>query len=59
MTIHQIKDLRRGDEVFATVTRAYYKKVIVIQDRSGAPFRTGTEYQAGQPIKQLTLLEAS
>ena len=57
MTIFQIKDLRRGDTVFATITREYYKKVIVIHDRAGAPFRTGTEYQNGIPVKQLTLME--
>ncbi len=56
MTTHQLKDIRRGDLIFATVTRAYYKKVITIQDRSGQPFRTGTEYQQGVPVKQLTLL---
>jgi len=56
MTIHQLKDTRRGDTIFATVTRAYYKKVVTIQDRSGQPFRVGTEYQQGVPVKQLTLM---
>ena len=56
MTIHEIKDTRRGDFVFSRVTRAYYKKVITITDKAGAPFRTGTLYRDGVPVKQLTLL---
>ncbi len=59
MTIHQLKDIRRGDTIFATITRAYYKKVIIIQDRRGQPFRTGTEYQQGVPVKQLTLMKGT
>ncbi|KKM03799.1 hypothetical protein LCGC14_1770850 [marine sediment metagenome] len=55
MTIFEIKDERLGDEKFTVVTRAYYKKVITIHDRAGQPFRVGTEYRDGTPVKLLTL----
>lgn len=55
--IFELKDLRRGDTMFSRVTRAYYKKVIIVHDRRGGLMRTGTNYRNGVPVKQLTLIK--
>lgn len=57
MTIHEIKDERRGDTNFSIITREFYKKVISVHDRKGGAYRVGTEIRDGRPVKQLTLKE--
>ena len=58
-TIFEIKDERAGDTNFSAVTRWYYKRLIRAIDRRGIPFRVGTLYVNGYPIKQLTILKAA
>ncbi len=57
MTEFYIKDERQDEYTFRQVTRALYKKIILVTDRCGQMFHTNTLYVNGCPTKQLTLLK--
>lgn len=57
MTRFYVKDERRDeDPKFKAVSRKVYKLTARKNSEQGLPFRVGTEYVSGIPVKKITLL---
>lgn len=56
MTRFYVKNERMEDTEFHAVSRKTYKLTAKKNSEQGLPFRTGTEYVDGIPVKKITLL---
>jgi hypothetical protein len=54
-----VRDSRRDEVAFHEVTRATYKMMVTVHDKSGEPIRVETTYEDGAPVKHLTLMSSN